>query len=35
MATIDLRKLVEKKILTKVGKAGAGIVYQLTKLTND
>jgi len=35
MATIDLKKLVEKEILVKTGKAGAGIAYQLTKLTNE
>ncbi|MCD6449028.1 MAG: hypothetical protein J7L34_00790 [Thermotogaceae bacterium] len=35
MATIDLRQLVEKGIFTKIGKAGAGIAYRLTKLTND
>jgi ATP-dependent DNA helicase RecG len=34
MATIDLTQLVEKGILIKTGKAGAGIAYQLTKLTN-
>jgi len=34
MATIDLNQLVEKRILIKMGKAGAGIAYKLTKLTN-
>ena len=34
MATIDLKQLVRKGILVKTGKAGAGIAYQLTKLTN-
>lgn len=34
MATIDLKQLVEKGILVKTGKAGAGIAYQLPKLTN-
>ncbi len=34
MATLDLKQLVEKKIFTKIGKAGAGIAYELTKLTN-
>jgi ATP-dependent DNA helicase RecG len=35
MATIDLKQLVRKGILVKTGKAGAGIAYQLTKLTNQ
>jgi ATP-dependent DNA helicase RecG len=34
MATIELRGLVEKGIFFKSGKAGKGIAYQLTKLTN-
>jgi len=34
MATIDLKQLVEKGVLTKIGKAGAGVAYELTKLTN-
>jgi ATP-dependent DNA helicase RecG len=34
MATIDLAEIVKKGILTRIGKAGKGIVYQLTKLTN-
>jgi ATP-dependent DNA helicase RecG len=35
MTTIDLTGLVEKKILIRIGKAGKGIAYQLTKLTNE
>ena len=35
MATIDLSALVEKGVLTRTGKAGKGIAYQLTKLTNN
>ena len=35
MATIDLSQLVEKGILIMKGKAGKGIAYQLTKLTNN
>ena len=34
MATIDLTELVNKGIFAKVGKAGKGITYQLTKLPN-
>jgi len=34
MATIDLGELVDKGIFIKSGKAGKGIAYQLTKLTN-
>jgi len=34
MATIDLKQLVEKGVLTKIGRAGAGVAYELTKLTN-
>jgi ATP-dependent DNA helicase RecG len=34
MATIDLSILVEKGIFIRTGKAGKGIAYQLTKLTN-
>ena len=34
MATIDLKQLVEKGVLIKTGKAGAGIAYQLPKLPN-
>jgi len=34
MATIDLSILVEKAIFIRTGKAGKGIAYQLTKLTN-
>ena len=32
MATIDLTELVNKNIFTRIGKAGRGIAYQLTKL---
>lgn len=35
MATIDLKKLVEKGVFVKTGKAGRGIAYKLTNLTND
>jgi ATP-dependent DNA helicase RecG len=35
MTTIDLTGLVEKKIFIRIGKAGKGIAYQLTKLTNE
>lgn len=35
MATIDLTNLVNKYVLKKVGRAGKGIAYQLTKLTNN
>ncbi|MGC8886704.1 MAG: ATP-binding protein, partial [Verrucomicrobiia bacterium] len=34
MATIDLKGLVDKGIFGVVGKAGRGIAYELTKLTN-
>ncbi|MBA3045719.1 MAG: helix-turn-helix domain-containing protein [Candidatus Thermoplasmatota archaeon] len=34
MATIDLSVLVDKGIFIRIGKAGKGIAYQLTKLTN-
>ncbi len=34
MATIHLGELVNKGIFLKSGKAGKGIIYQLTKLTN-
>jgi ATP-dependent DNA helicase RecG len=34
MATIDLGELVDKGIFIKSGKAGKGIAYKLTKLTN-
>jgi ATP-dependent DNA helicase RecG len=34
MATIDLTQLVKKEIFVKIGKAGAGIAYELPKLTN-
>jgi len=34
MATIDLSILVEKGMFIRTGKAGKGIAYQLTKLTN-
>lgn len=35
MATIDLSEIVEKGIFTMKGKAGKGIAYQLTQLTNN
>jgi len=35
MATIDLKTLVEKGVFVKTGKAGRGIAYKLTDLTND
>lgn len=35
MATIDLAELVEKAIFARTGKAGKGIAYQLTTLTNN
>ncbi len=35
MATIDLKKLVEKGVLVKTGKAGRGIACKLTHLPND
>jgi ATP-dependent DNA helicase RecG len=35
MATIDLKKLVEKGVFVKTGKAGRGIAYKLTHLPND
>lgn len=35
MATIDLSDLVNKGVFNMTGKAGKGIVYQLTKLTNN
>jgi ATP-dependent DNA helicase RecG len=35
MTTIDLTGLVEKKIFIRIGKAGKGIAYRLTKLTNE
>lgn len=34
MATIDLTEIVDKGVFTKIGKAGKGIAYQLTKLPN-
>ncbi|WP_255408802.1 MULTISPECIES: ATP-binding protein [unclassified Petrotoga] len=34
MATIDLAEIVKKGIFTRIGKAGKGVAYQLTKLTN-
>ncbi len=34
MATIDLTMLIKKGVFIRVGKAGKGIAYQLTKLTN-
>ena len=34
MATLDLAQLVEKGVLIKIGRAGVGIAYKLTKLTN-
>jgi len=34
MATIDLTELLNKNIFHRIGKAGKGIAYQLTKLTN-
>lgn len=34
MSTIDLTDLANKKVFIKIGKAGKGIAYQLTKLTN-
>lgn len=34
MATIDFSVLEKKKILYRIGKAGRGIAYELTKLTN-
>jgi len=34
MVTIDLAELVEKNVFKRIGKAGKGIAYQLTKLTN-
>ncbi len=34
MATIDLAKIVQSNVFTRTGKAGKGIAYQLTKLTN-
>ena len=34
MATIELKKLVDKNIFVTTGKAGRGIAYQLTKLPN-
>ncbi len=34
MATIDLKVLVEKGLFVMLGKAGKGITYELTKLTN-
>jgi len=35
MATIDLTQLVKNGIFSRSGKAGAGVVYKLTKLTNN
>jgi len=35
MSTIDLTDLVSKKVFIKMGKAGKGIAYHLTKLTNN
>ena len=35
MATIDLTALVNKGLFIKLGKAGRGIVYQLTDLPNN
>ena len=34
MATIDLTEIVKKGIFSRLGRAGKGIAYQLTKLTN-
>lgn len=34
MSTLDLTDLVNKEVFIKIGKAGKGIAYQLTKLTN-
>jgi len=34
MATLDLARLVDKDVFVRIGKAGKGIAYQLTKLTN-
>jgi len=34
MATLDLAQLVEKGVLVKIGKGGAGIAYELPKLPN-
>ncbi len=34
MSTIDLSKIVEKGLFTRIGKAGKAIAYKLTKLTN-
>ncbi len=34
MATIDLAEIVKKGVFTRIGKAGKGVAYQLTKLTN-
>ncbi|MEK6673603.1 MAG: helix-turn-helix domain-containing protein, partial [Nitrospirota bacterium] len=34
MATIDLAETVKKGVFNKIGKAGKGIAYQLTELTN-
>ncbi|MEA2055713.1 MAG: transcriptional regulator, partial [Candidatus Thermoplasmatota archaeon] len=35
MATIELSNLVKKEIFVRKGKAGKGIAYQLTKLTDN
>ncbi|SHH23785.1 ATP-binding protein [Thermosipho atlanticus] len=35
MVTIDLKQLVENGVFVKIGKAGAGVAYELTKLTKD
>ena len=35
MATIDLTQLVKNGIFSRSGKAGVGVVYKLTKLTNN
>ena len=34
MATIDLAETVKRGVFNKIGKAGKGIAYQLTELTN-
>lgn len=34
MATIDLAEIVKKGVFARIGKAGKGVAYQLTKLTN-
>lgn len=35
MATIELSNLVKKEIFIRKGKAGKGVAYQLTELTNN